>query len=252
MENGACSQSAEIGQNTEFGHFCVICDNVRIGDNCVIGHHVVIHEGTRIGRNVRIDDHAVIGKQPMHAPNSAVTKEQIQPPAIIGDLCLLGTGVVIYAGCILGEKVLVADLATIREQVHVGDFTIVGRGAAIENQCEIGRYCKLETNVYLTAYSNIEDRVFMAPGVLTSNDNFMGRTKERFEHFMGVTIRRGGRLGVGSVILPGKQICPDGVVAAGALLTVDIDDPQIYSGLPARPFRPVPDEQLLDNQGWEK
>ena len=26
---------------------------------------------------------------------------------------------------------------------------------------------------------------------------------------------------------------------------------RVYAGVPARAFRPVPDDQLLDNQGWD-
>lgn len=252
MSTTSIASSATIGENTTIGHFSIIGEDVTIGSGCEIGHHVVIHEGTTIGDTVRIDDHTTVGKQPMRAPNSAVTQDQQQPPAQIGDRCLIGASVVLYAGCILGEKVLVADLATIREEVQVGAFTIVGRGVAIENQCTIGRYCKLETNVYITAYSELGDRVFVAPGVLTSNDNFLGRTEERFKHFRGVTVRRGGRLGVGAVILPGKEIGPDGVVAAGAVLTRNAEAEMIYAGLPAERFRPVPEEQKLDNQGWEE
>ncbi len=251
MQPTAIAASARIGEGTTLGHFCVVGENVTIGAGCQIGHHVVIHEGTVIGEAVRIDDHATIGKQPMRAANSAVTAGTRQPPARIGPRCLLGAGVVLYAGCTLGEKVLVADLATIREDVSVGAFTIVGRGVAIENRCTVGRYCKLETNAYLAAYSVLEDRVFVAPGVLTSNDNFLGRTEERFKHFKGVTVRRGGRLGVGAVVLPGKAVGPDAVVAAGALLTRDADAEVIYAGIPATPFRTVPDEQKLANQGWE-
>ena len=239
--------SARIGKNTRIGHFCVIEEDVQVGDGVEIGHHVVLRKGTVIGHHVRIDDHTSIGKQPMRAPNSAVTKDKQQPPAHIGDRCLIGAHVVLYAGCTLGEKVLVADQASIREEVSVGDFTIVGRGVAIENQCTVGAYCKLETNVYLTAYSLVEDRVFIAPGVLTSNDNFMGRTEERFKHFKGVTIREGGRLGVGAITLPGKEVGPDAVLAAGALLTTDAEPHVIYAGLPARHFRAVPEEQLLQD-----
>ena len=146
---------------------------------------------------------------------------------------------------------MIADLATIREAVSVGDFTIVGRGVAIENKCTVGRYCKLETNVYLAAYSTIEDRVFLAPGVLTSNDNFIGRTEERFKHFKGATVRRGGRVGVGAVLLPGIEIESDAVVAAGAVQTRNADEDTIYAGVPARKFGAVPAEQKLDNQGWK-
>ncbi len=250
MQQSNVPVSSVVGDGTQIGQFCVIGEQVRIGCGCVIGHHVVIHPGTVIGDEVRIDDHATIGKQPMRAANTAVTAENVQPPARIGNRCILGTGVVIYAGCEIGEKVLVADLATVREDVTVGDFTIIGRGAAVENKCRIGRYCKLETNVYITAYSTVEDRVFVAPGVLTSNDNYIGRTEERFKHFRGVTIRKGARLAVGSVILPGREIEPDAVVAAGAVLTKDASAEKIYAGLPAREFRDVPEEQKLRNQGW--
>jgi serine O-acetyltransferase len=146
--------------------------------------------------------------------------------------------------------VLIADLASVREKVEIGDFTIVGRGVTIENLCKIGSYCKLETNVYITAYSEIEDRVFVAPCVATSNDNFIGRTEERFKHFKGVTIRKGGRVGVGAVILPGKEIGEDALVAAGALLTGDARPRVIVAGVPAKEFREVPPEQLLENQNW--
>lgn len=252
MPRSTIDPSAQVGNNTTLGHYCVIEENVHIGKDCALGHHVVIRAGTVIGDHVRIDDHTTIGKQPMRAPNSAVTDDAHQPPVRIGDRCLIGANAVLYAGCTLGEKVLVADQASIREEVDVGDFTIVGRGVAIENECSIGRYCKLETNAYLTAYSTLEDHVFVAPGVLTSNDNYMGRTEERFDHFKGATVRRGGRLGVGAVLLPGREVKPDGVVAAGGVLTKNADAEVIYAGVPARPFRPVPEAEKLDRQGWSK
>lgn len=248
----AISKSAIIAQDVSLGEFCVINDNVEIGSGCVIGSNVIIHSDTKIGQNVRIDDNTVLGKLPMKAANSAVTKEQQLPPLEIGDDCIIGALVVMYRGCKLGEKVLVADLSTIRENVTIGDFTIIGRGVAIENFCTIGSYCKLETNVYLTAYSEVEDRVFIAPCVATSNDNYVGRTEERFKHFKGVTVKKGGRLGVASVILPGLTIGADSLVAAGAVVTKDTADKVIVAGLPAKTFRDVPEEQLLKNQNWKK
>jgi UDP-2-acetamido-3-amino-2,3-dideoxy-glucuronate N-acetyltransferase len=243
--------SARIANNLKIGEFCVIGANVSIGSGCVIGNGVIIHPDTSIGANVRIDDHSVLGKLPMKAANTAVTKDQQLPPLAVGDNCIIGTSVVLYRGCTLGKKVLVADLSSVRENVSVGDFTIVGRGVTIENYCKVGSYCKLETNVYLTAYSEVEDRVFVAPCVATSNDNYVGRTEERFKHFRGVTVRKGGRIGVGAVILPGKTIGADCLVAAGAVVTSDTPDNTIVAGLPAKPFRAVPNEQLLKNQNWE-
>jgi acetyltransferase-like isoleucine patch superfamily enzyme len=242
--------SAMLGHGTTLGEGCTIGASVRTGKDCRLGHHVVIHADTVIGDGVRVDDHATLGKLPMRAANSATTKEQELPPLTVGDQCIVGTGVVLYRGAAIEARVLMADLSTVRENVTIGRGTIVGRGVTIENFCTIGRYCKLESECYLTAYSTLEDRVFVAPGVVTSNDNFVGRTAERFKHFKGVTVKKGGRIGAGSVILPGIVIGEDGLVAAGSVVTRDVPPRTIVRGSPAREWRPVPVEQLLENQGW--
>ncbi|MFL0248778.1 N-acetyltransferase, partial [Candidatus Clostridium stratigraminis] len=211
------STKSSIGENAKLGHFVVIEDGVTIGNNCLIGSNVVIHEGTIIGNNVRIDDNSVIGKLPMRSVNSIFKDEDKLPPAEIKDDCLIGAGVIIYTGCVIGEKTLVADTAVIRENVTIGSKTIIGRGTTIENYCKVGSNCKIQTDVYLTAYSEVEDFVFIAPCVVTSNDNYAARSKERFGKFKGVTIKRGGRIGAGAIILPGKTIYEDGFAAAGSV-----------------------------------
>lgn len=251
MATAKISSSAKIGQNTQIGEFCVIGDNVVIGSGCVIGNNVIVHNDTQIGDTVRIDDNTVIGKLPMKAANSAVTKDNELPACKIDSNCIVGTSVIIYRGSDIGNKVLIADLSTVRENVKIGDFTIVGRGVAIENFCNIGRYVKLETNVYITAYSDVEDRVFVAPCVATSNDNYIGRTEDRFKHFKGVVMKKGARIGVNATILPGKVINEDALVAAGALVTKDAPAKKIVAGVPAKEIRDVPSEQLLENQGWK-
>ena len=242
--------TAVLGPGATVGEGCIIGPGVRLGSGCRVGNQVVIHADTEVGNDVRIDDHATLGKLPMRAANSATTREQELAPLTLGDTCIVGTGAVLYRGAAIGPKVLMADLCTVRENVSIGRGTIVGRGVTIENLCRVGRYCKLESECYITAYSELEDRVFVAPGVVTSNDNFVGRTAERFKHFKGVTIRRGGRVGAGAVVLPGVTVGEDGLVAAGSVVTRDVPPRMIVVGSPAKPWREVPVEQLLENQGW--
>ena len=79
-------------------------------------------------------------------------------------------------------------------------------------------------------------------------DNYLGRTEERLIHFQGITVKRGGRIGAGAVILPGKVIGEDALVAAGSVVTKDVPARIVVMGSPARVVRDVPEEQLIENQ----
>lgn len=227
----------------------VIGENVEFGENVTIGHNVIIYDGCKIGSNTMVQDNVVIGKQPARAKNSILPEvKKLLPPTVIGNGCTIGTNSIIYANATLGDEVFVADLATIRERVTIGERTIVGRGAAVENDCKVGKKCKLETNCYITAYSELGDYVFVAPCVVTTNDNYLARSKERFDKFKGVTVKNGGRIGANSTILPGKVIAEDGAVAAGSVVTKDVESGVIVAGCPAKKLREVPENQLLQNQ----
>ena len=240
---------ATVGSDVEIGCFSVIEAGVVIGDGCRIGHHVVIRQGSNIGCNVRIDDHSVVGKLPMSARRSKTTSAgRIISPVVVGDDCLIGTGAIVYAGSVLGTGVLVADTAAVREDVTIGEYTIIGRNATIENRVTVGSRCKIQTNVYICAYSSVGDDCFIAPCAATSNDNYAGRWKERTKYYKGVTVENGGRIAVNATILPGRTIGSDGFVAAGSVVTRDVSNGEIVCGNPAKPLRPVPDNQLLKNQ----
>lgn len=242
------SSNAIIGDNVTFGFNCIVEDDVVIGDNVTIGHNVIIYKDSRIGEGCRIHDNVVIGKKPMRAARSILKEEKEHSPARIGNRCTIGTNAIIYVDAKLEDEVFVADLATIREKVTIGRQTIIGRGVAVENQCSIGSYCKIETNAYITAFSTIEDHVFVAPGVVTSNDNYMGRTEKRLSAFRGCTIRRGGRVGANATLLPGLVVEEDGVIGAGSVATKQVASANIVVGNPAKFLREVEQEQLLRNQ----
>ncbi len=250
--NQYISDSAKIGKDTKIGCNCVILDNVRIGKECLIGHNVIIHEWSSIGDGVRIDDNTIIGKKPLSSPRSIFKVDSNLKPAEIGDQCQIGANVVIYVQSKIGNNCLIADLATIRENVTIGDLNIIGRNVSIENFCKIGNRNKFETNSYITAYSEVEDYCFVAPAVATSNDNYMARDKERFKHFKGVIIKKGGRIGVNATILPGITIHEDGMVAGGSILTKDVPADEVWLGNPAKKFGKVPETQLLKNNKDKK
>ena len=94
----------------------------------------------------------------------------------------------------------------------------------------------------------LEEDVFIAPCVVTTNDNFMGRTEARHALTRGATIRRGARVGGAATLLPGVEIGEEAFVGAGALVLRDVPPRVVVVGAPARVLRDVPAEELLENQ----
>jgi acetyltransferase-like isoleucine patch superfamily enzyme len=210
----------------------------------VIAETAIVYPGTRLGEGVQILDYAVVGKQPALSPRSTAAREEL-PPLELGAGTIVSTGAVVFAGTRIGERVIVGDQACIRERCEIGDDAVIGRGAFVENDTTVGALTKIQAHAYITAYSTLEDEVFVAPCVITTNDNFMGRTEKRHALRRGPTIRRGARIGGGAVLLPGIEIGEEAFVGAGAVVLADVPPRAVVVGNPARQIRDVPDEELL-------
>jgi UDP-2-acetamido-3-amino-2,3-dideoxy-glucuronate N-acetyltransferase len=87
--------------------------------------------------------------------------------------------------------------------------------------------------------------VFIAPCVVTTNDNYMGRTEKRLALMKGPTIRRGARIGGAAVLCPGVEIGEEAFVGAGAVVTRDVPPGVVVVGNPARVLRDVASDELL-------
>ena len=204
----------------------------------------IVYEGTVLGENVRVLENAVVGKQPSLGSKSTAKREPL-PPTTIGDGTVVSTGAIVFAGSSIGANCIVGDQSCIRERVTMADDCILGRGSLIENDTTIGELTKIQADAYITAYSVLEDNVFVAPCVVTTNDNFMGRTERRQALVKGPTIRRGARVGGGAILCPGVEIGEEAFVGAGAVVTKDVPPRTIVVGNPARVLRDVPEDELL-------
>jgi acetyltransferase-like isoleucine patch superfamily enzyme len=209
-----------------------------------ISKTAAIYPGTKLGADVEIGDYAVLGKQPVLGPRSTAAREEL-PPLIVGDGVRILSHAVVFAGTRLGAGVIVGDQACVRERCELAGDVVIGRGAFVENDVSVGERTKVQANAYLTAYSTLEEDVFIAPCVVTANDNFMGRTERRHELRQGPTIRRGARIGAAAVLLPGIEIGEEAFVGAGAVVLSDVPPRAVVVGNPARRIRDVADDELL-------
>src|SRR6185503_3253713 len=168
----------------------------------------VVHPGTVLGEGVKVLEHAVVGKQPTLSPRSTARREPL-PPTVVGDGTVISTAAIVFAGSTLGARVIVGDQACVRERVA------------------------------------LDEDVFVAPCVVTTNDNFMGRTERRLAAMKGPTIRRGARVGGGAILCPGIEVGEEAFVGAGAVVTKDVPARTVVVGSPARVLRDVPADELL-------
>jgi acetyltransferase-like isoleucine patch superfamily enzyme len=209
-----------------------------------IAETAVVYPGTVIGEGCKILDYAVVGKQPTLSPRSTAKREEL-PPLELGAGTIVSTGAVVFAGTTLGERAIVGDQACVRERCTIGDDVVIGRDSLVENATPVGALTKIQAHAYITAYSLLEDYVFIAPCVVTTNDNFMGRTEKRHDLVKGPTIRRGARIGGGAVLLPGIEVGEEAFVGAGAVVLRDVPARALVVGSPARQIREVPEDELL-------
>jgi acetyltransferase-like isoleucine patch superfamily enzyme len=203
-----------------------------------------VHTGTVLGEGVKILENAVVGKQPILSPRSSAKQEPLEP-TVIGEGTIVSTGAIVFAGSRIGARVILGDQSCVRERVTIGDDVVLGRGSLVENDTTVGAMTRIQADAYITAHSTLEEHVFVAPCVVTTNDNFMGRTERRHELMRGPTIRRGARIGGGAVLCPGVEIGEEAFVGAGAVVTKDVPPRVIVVGNPARELRDVPTDELL-------
>ncbi|MFZ0042265.1 MAG: acyltransferase [Solirubrobacteraceae bacterium] len=221
----------------------VVYDGARIGAGTTLGAAAVIHAGTEIGEDCVIEDGAVLGKRPRLRPGSSA--EGMVGALIVGAGATVCCGAVVYAGARIERSVIIGDQAQLRERATIGERSVLGRGSTIDFDCRVGSRVLIQTLVYVTGGSVVEDDVFIGPGVITTNDDAMGR-HARGAPLAGPVFKRACRVGGGVVLTPGVVIGEEAFVAAGALVTRDVAPREVVMGVPGRVIREVGDADLLE------
>jgi UDP-2-acetamido-3-amino-2,3-dideoxy-glucuronate N-acetyltransferase len=222
----------------------VLSPTASVGRDVSFGANVVVHDGVVIGDGVVVQDNVVLGKPPRLAPTSGAPRTELEA-LVIEDGAAVCAGAIVFAGSHIGAGAIVGDQAYVRERTRIGPSSVIGRGSAVDNDVVIGARVKVQTNVYVTGFSIVEDDVFLGPGVLTTNDDAMGRHAAD-DQLRGATLRRACRIGGAAVLVPGVEVGEEAFVAAGAVVTNDVPARAVVMGVPARVIRHVGDEDLLE------
>lgn len=222
---------------SERGLNLLVGPEVEIADSAHIGANVVIAGPARIGAHAEIHHAAQIGLSASLGARSTASGEA-GGPAVIGAQAVVRPGAIVFAGAQIGDNAIVGDQSHVREGAMLGARSVLGRGSALGPNARLGEDVRVQTMVWITGGVVVEDDVFFGPGVMTMNDDSMGRGPGIAGHEPPV-IRRGARIGGGVLITPGVTVGEEAFVAAGAVLTADVAPGAKVRGLPARVYGEV-------------
>jgi UDP-2-acetamido-3-amino-2,3-dideoxy-glucuronate N-acetyltransferase len=121
----------------------------------------------------------------------------------------------------------------IREGARIGRDCILSKDVYIDQDVRIGDGCKVQNSVSIYKGVTIEDRVFVGPNACFTND----KVPRAFDPDWMITptlVRSGASIGANATIVCGVTIGEYAMIAAGSVVTRDVEPFALVMGNPAR------------------
>ncbi|MCK4632822.1 MAG: N-acetyltransferase [candidate division Zixibacteria bacterium] len=139
----------------------------------------------------------------------------------------------------------IVETVDIGEDTRIWAFCNVQKGARIGASCNICDHSFVENNVVIgdgVTVKNgvslwdgvvIEDRVFIGPNAVFTND-IRPRSRVSKPQFDRTLVKEGATIGANATIVAGHTIGRYAFIGAGAVVTSDVPDFEVWFGNPAR------------------
>ena len=197
-----------------------------------------------IGKGCKIEDNVIIG----YANLTKLREGYKIEPVVIGDNVTIRSGSIIYSGCVLNNNAHIGHNSVLREFTRLGNNSSIGSNVVCEGYTYIGNYSTIHAQTHLTAKLSIGDYVFIGPNVTTMNDKRIRYYRPEIvdSEDQGAIISDGVAIGGGAIILPQVKIDMGCLIGAGALINKDCKRFGVYIGQPAKRFRHVQREEVVE------
>ena len=136
-------------------------------------------------------------------------------------------------GSEIGAGTRIWHQAHVRDGASLGENTVVGKNAFIDAGVHVGSGCKIQNNVSVYSGVTIEDDVFVGPSATFTND-LVPRAFNGDWTRTDTLVRCGASIGANATIVCGVELGEYCMVAAGAVVTKNVDDHSLVVGNPAR------------------
>ena len=123
---------------------------------------------------------------------------------------------------------------------EIGNDSKIGTFVEIQKGAKIGSFCKVSSHSFICEGVTLEDKVFVGHGVMFINDLYPRSARgnqlqtEADWKVVPTLVKAGASLGSGAVILGGVTLGKECLIGAGAVVTKDVPDYAIVTGVPGK------------------
>lgn len=146
----------------------------------------------------------------------------------------------------IGEGTKIWHFCHIQKGARIGKSCSLGQNVNVSNHVIIGNNVKIQNNVSVYEGVELEDGVFCGPSCVFTND-----LTPRAEFPKGSTgykktlVKHGASIGANATIVCGHTIGEYAMVAAGAVVTRDVEPYMLVAGVPAKVVGKIDEEGNL-------
>ncbi len=146
----------------------------------------------------------------------------IHPTAIVEEGALIGPGTRVWHHC------------HVRAGSVIGADCNIGKNVYVDSGAAVGSRVKIQNNVSVYHGVTLEDDVFVGPSAVFTNDMYPRANNPTWD-VVPTMVRRGASVCANATIVCGTEVGSYAVVAAGAVVTRNVQPHQLVRGNPARP-----------------
>jgi UDP-2-acetamido-3-amino-2,3-dideoxy-glucuronate N-acetyltransferase len=146
----------------------------------------------------------------------------VHPSAFVDEPCQIGAGTKVWHFSHVMPNAVLGEKCNLGQNVHVASGVIIGARVKIQN------------NVSIYQGTVIEDEVFLGPSCVLTNVTNPRSQVNRHELYEKTLLRRGCSIGANATVVCGTTVGRYAFVGAGAVVTKDVPDYALVTGVPAR------------------
>ena len=141
---------------------------------------------------------------------------------------------IIDAGVSIGKNVSIWHFSHIISGSSIGDNCTLGQNVMVGPKVKIGDGCKIQNNVSIYEGIEIGNNVFCGPSCVFTNVINPRAFINRKSEFKKTVVEDGATLGANCTIVCGVNIGKFALIGAGAVVTKDVDNYALFTGVPAK------------------